>query len=131
MPQSSTPANAVYQLIKDELELEGKPIQNMATFVATWMEPEAEKLMTENLGKNFVDKVPCDFPPRLGKRWESRTTFGTEQTCVRAVGGIPANGGGPGSVREHAGPPLQRAQGRQADRYQLRRLLRGCFSLSF
>jgi glutamate decarboxylase len=56
MPQSSTPANAVYQLIKDELELEGKPIQNMATFVATWMEPEAEKLMTENLGKNFVDK---------------------------------------------------------------------------
>jgi glutamate decarboxylase len=57
MPETSTPANAVYQLIKDELELEGKPIQNMATFVATWMEPEAEKLMTENLGKNFVDKV--------------------------------------------------------------------------
>ncbi len=68
MPESSTPANAVYQLIKDELELEGKPIQNMATFVATWMEPEAEKLMTENLGKNFVDKVPRDFPTHSGNR---------------------------------------------------------------
>lgn len=28
----------------------------MATFVSTWMEPEAERLLTENMGKNFVDK---------------------------------------------------------------------------
>lgn len=56
MPEKSTPANAVYQLIKDELELEGRPIQNMASFVSTWMEPEAVKLMTENMSKNFADK---------------------------------------------------------------------------
>ncbi len=49
------PANAVYQLIHDELNLDGNPDLNLATFVTTWMEPEADKLIMENIHKNFID----------------------------------------------------------------------------
>jgi glutamate/tyrosine decarboxylase-like PLP-dependent enzyme len=44
-----------YKLIKDELALDGNPALNLASFVTTYMEEEAEKLMTENLSKNFID----------------------------------------------------------------------------
>jgi len=64
LPETSTPANAVYQLVKDHLELEGKPIQNMATFVSTWMEPEADRLLKDNINKNFADKE--EYPQTVG-----------------------------------------------------------------
>ena len=38
--------DAAYQLIHDELLLDGSSRLNLATFVSTWMEPQAEKLMT-------------------------------------------------------------------------------------
>lgn len=56
MPDGSIPAKAAYQLIHDELNLDGNPALNLATFVTTWMEPEAEKLITECLNKNLVDQ---------------------------------------------------------------------------
>lgn len=55
MPQKSMPADAAYQLVHDELNLDGNPAQNLASFVTTWMEPEAEKIIHENLNKNFID----------------------------------------------------------------------------
>lgn len=55
MPQESMPAQAAYQLVHDELNLDGNPALNMATFVTTWMEPEARQLVEENLYKNFID----------------------------------------------------------------------------
>ena len=45
-----------YQLIHDELSLDGKPCQNLASFVTTWMEPEAEKLINESLSLNLADE---------------------------------------------------------------------------
>ena len=45
-----------YQLIHDELMLDGNARLNLATFVTTWMEPEAEKLMAETFDKNMIDK---------------------------------------------------------------------------
>ncbi|RUS19245.1 glutamate decarboxylase, partial [Jimgerdemannia flammicorona] len=36
-------------------DLDGNPVLNLASFVTTYMEPEAEKLMAENLSKNFID----------------------------------------------------------------------------
>ena len=42
-------------MIKDELDLDGRPTLNLASFVTTWMEPNAEKLMVENLAKNLAD----------------------------------------------------------------------------
>ncbi len=45
-----------YRLIHDELMLDGNARLNLATFVTTWMEPEAEKLMAEAFDKNMIDK---------------------------------------------------------------------------
>jgi len=55
MPHNSMPANAAYQLVHDELNLDGNPALNLASFVTTWMEPEARKLIMENIHKNFID----------------------------------------------------------------------------
>jgi glutamate decarboxylase len=55
MPEDGMPARAAYQLIHDELNLDGNPALNLASFVTTWMEPEANQLIAESLDKNFVD----------------------------------------------------------------------------
>jgi glutamate decarboxylase len=54
-PQRSVPARVAHQLIKDELALDGNPKMNLASFVTTYMEPEAEDLMVEGLRKNYID----------------------------------------------------------------------------
>lgn len=51
----SLPAKAVYQMIHDELNMDANPALNLASFVTTWMEPEAIRLITENIHKNFID----------------------------------------------------------------------------
>jgi len=48
--------DTAYQLIHDELLLDGSARLNLATFVTTWMEPQAEKLMAECFSKNMIDK---------------------------------------------------------------------------
>ena len=50
------PADVAYQVIHDELLLDGSARLNLATFVTTWMEPEAGKLMSESVAKNMIDK---------------------------------------------------------------------------
>lgn len=55
IPHDGAPADAVHQLLKDELDLDGRPNLNLASFVGTYMEEQAEKLMIENLSKNMSD----------------------------------------------------------------------------
>ena len=50
------PPDVAYQIVHDELMLDGNARLNVATFVSTWMEPQAEKLMAECLDKNMIDK---------------------------------------------------------------------------
>jgi glutamate decarboxylase len=50
------PPNAAYQIVHDELMLDGNARLNLATFVTTWMEPEADVLMAECAAKNMIDK---------------------------------------------------------------------------
>ncbi len=45
-----------YQLVHDELLLDGVARMNLATFCTTWMEPEVHQLMAESIDKNIVDK---------------------------------------------------------------------------
>ena len=54
-PKGRHPA-AVYQMIHDELLLDGNSRQNMATFCSTWLEPEVQELMQECIDKNMIDK---------------------------------------------------------------------------
>ena len=56
MPAADMPADVAYQIIHDELMLDGNARMNLATFVTTWMEPQAEKLMSECFDKNMIDK---------------------------------------------------------------------------
>lgn len=53
--QDGIPAPIVKQLIQDELNLEGVPLLNLASFVTTWMEPEADELIMQCINKNFID----------------------------------------------------------------------------
>jgi glutamate decarboxylase len=56
MAETEMPPDVAYQIIHDELMLDGNARMNLATFVSTWMEPQAEKLMAECLDKNMIDK---------------------------------------------------------------------------
>nr|WQA41492.1 GAD1 [Avena sativa] len=55
MPENSIPKEAAYQIISDELMLDGNPRLNLASFVTTWMEPECGKLIMDSVNKNYVD----------------------------------------------------------------------------
>src|SRR3954447_25817679 len=56
LPEGEMAPDVAYQLIHDELMLDGNARLNVATFVSTWMEPQAERLMSESYDKNMIDK---------------------------------------------------------------------------
>jgi glutamate decarboxylase len=55
-PKDESDPTAAYQLVHDELLLDGNSRQNLATFCQTWVEPEIRKLMDECIDKNMIDK---------------------------------------------------------------------------
>ncbi|MBO0830128.1 MAG: glutamate decarboxylase [Streptosporangiales bacterium] len=61
------PATA-YQLVHDELMLDGNARLNLATFVTTWMEREAGELMAECFDKNMIDKDEYPQTAQLEQR---------------------------------------------------------------
>ncbi|MEV4642213.1 glutamate decarboxylase [Actinoplanes sp. NPDC049548] len=56
LPPDELPPDVAYQIIHDELMLDGNARLNAATFVTTWMEPQADRLMAECADKNMIDK---------------------------------------------------------------------------
>lgn len=56
IPENEMPADHAYSLIDDMLMLDGNSRLNLATFVTTWMEPQAKKLMHKTFDKNMIDK---------------------------------------------------------------------------
>src|SRR5580692_446503 len=56
------------QVVRDELILDGNARLNLATFVTTWMEPEAEQLMAECAAKNMIDKDEYPQTAELERR---------------------------------------------------------------
>jgi glutamate decarboxylase len=56
LPDGERAPEVVYQIIHDELMLDGNARMNLATFVTTWMEPQAQQLMSECFDKNMIDK---------------------------------------------------------------------------
>jgi glutamate decarboxylase len=56
LPEGELPPEVAYQVVHDELMLDGNARLNLATFVSTWMEPQAERLMVECFDKNMIDK---------------------------------------------------------------------------
>jgi glutamate decarboxylase len=62
------PADVAYQLIHDELLLDGSARLNLATFVTTWMEPQARRLMADCVDKNVIDKDEYPQTAELERR---------------------------------------------------------------
>jgi glutamate decarboxylase len=76
LPEGELPADTAYQLVHDELLLDGQSRLNLATFVTTWMEPQARTLMDECLDKNMIDKD--EYPQ----------TAELERRCVNILAGL-------------------------------------------
>jgi glutamate decarboxylase len=72
-PQTGTTAVDAMRLVAEDLLLEGEPARNLATFVTTWMEPEAQRIIATNLHRNFIDHA--EYP----------RTAEIEQRCIRML----------------------------------------------
>ncbi|MGN6664513.1 MAG: glutamate decarboxylase [Solirubrobacterales bacterium] len=72
-PASGMPALDAMRLVDEELVLEGDPWRNLATFVTTWMEPEAQRIVSENLHRNFIDHAEYPISAEI------------EQRCIRML----------------------------------------------
>ncbi len=73
LSQAGMSAEDALRLVKDEVVLDGDPERNLATFVTTWMEPEARELIAANLHRNFIDHA--EYPQ----------TALIEQRCIRIL----------------------------------------------
>ncbi len=67
-----SPTDAM-RLVAEDLAMEGDPQRNLATFVTTWMEPEAQRIIAENLHRNFIDHAEYPISAEI------------EQRCVRML----------------------------------------------
>lgn len=56
IPEHQLSPDVAYRIVSDEMNLNGNPALNLATFVTTWMEPEADKLIKEAANKNLIDE---------------------------------------------------------------------------
>ncbi|MFF1693212.1 glutamate decarboxylase [Streptomyces sp. NPDC058257] len=68
LPDGPLPPTTAYQLVHDELMLDGNSRLNLATFVTTWMEPQAGVLMGECRDKNMIDKDEYPHTAELERR---------------------------------------------------------------
>jgi glutamate decarboxylase len=102
IPEYGMSPSTAYNLIHDELILDGSSRFNLATFCSTWMEPEAHKLMSETFDKNMIDKD--EYPQTaelelrcvhmLAELWNSpeaartigTSTIGSSEACM--LGGL-------------------------------------------
>jgi glutamate decarboxylase len=72
-PADGMAALDAMRLVDEELVLEGDPWRNLATFVTTWMEPEAQRIVAENLHRNFIDHAEYPISAEI------------EQRCIRML----------------------------------------------
>ncbi|MCX5398734.1 glutamate decarboxylase [Streptomyces sp. NBC_00102] len=68
LPDGPLPPSTAYGLVHDELMLDGNSRLNLATFVTTWMEPQAGVLMAECRDKNMIDKDEYPRTAELERR---------------------------------------------------------------
>ncbi|MFC5723764.1 glutamate decarboxylase [Streptomyces gamaensis] len=68
LPDGPMPPHTAYQFVHDELMLDGNARLNLATFVTTWMEPQADVLLAECRDKNMIDKDEYPRTAELERR---------------------------------------------------------------
>ena len=94
-PETGMPALEAMRLVAEDLALEGDPARNLATFVTTWMEPEAQRtyIATSSITPNIR------APPK-----SSSAASGCSPTCSTHQGRQPAH--------ERKAPPRQSCSAR-------------------
>jgi glutamate decarboxylase len=75
-PEHGMEPDAAYELLHTALMLDGRPTLNLASFVTTWMEPQAEALIHETLRKNHIDHE--EYP----------AASLVEEACVHMLGSL-------------------------------------------
>jgi glutamate decarboxylase len=76
LPETGMSPVDAMRLVAEDLALEGDPARNLATFVTTWMEPEAQRIIAANLHRNFIDHA--EYP----------RTAEIEQRCIRMLANL-------------------------------------------
>jgi len=56
LPEREMLPETAYQIVMDEVMLDGNARFNLATFVTTWMDDEADRLYAATFDKNMIDK---------------------------------------------------------------------------
>ncbi|MEV7377026.1 glutamate decarboxylase [Streptomyces lydicus] len=97
LPDGPLSPHTAYQFVHDELMLDGNARLNLATFVTTWMEPQAGVLMAECRDKNMIDKDEYPRTAELERRcvamladlWHAPdavgcSTTGSSEACMLA-----------------------------------------------
>ncbi len=72
-PDGGMTETDAFRLVSEDIALEGDPARNLATFVTTWMEPGAQRIIAANLHRNFIDHA--EYP----------RTAAIEQRCIRML----------------------------------------------
>jgi glutamate decarboxylase len=103
-PRHENRPSDIFQVVSDELFLDGNARQNLATFCQTWEEPEVHQLMNLSIDKNMIDKT--EYPQTaeieircahmLADLWNApaggntvgTSTIGSSEACM--LGGMAA-----------------------------------------
>src|SRR6201996_131471 len=99
-PQGTSPRDA-FQLVSDELMLDGNARQNLAPFCQTWEGPEVMGLMALSVNKNMIDRDEYPQTAEIERRcvhmmadlWNApeaantvgTSTIGSSEACMLAV----------------------------------------------
>lgn len=76
IPKYQHAPDSVFQIIRDELVLDGNDRQNLCTFCQTWEEKQVRKLMDLSINKNLIDKD--EYPQ----------TAEIEERCVNMIANL-------------------------------------------
>ena len=68
IPAGRLTPRAALHILQSEVLLDGDPSKNLATFVTTWMEPEAREVILANLHRNFIDHAEYPRTAEIAKR---------------------------------------------------------------
>jgi len=89
LPDAEMASNIAYEIIHEELCTEPLKQMNLSSFVTTWMEPEADRLIQETMMKNMVDIQQYPIVHQIHGRTvsiiadllnASKTAYGTSTT---------------------------------------------------
>jgi glutamate decarboxylase len=83
LPKHSRDPDTALALLESEVLLDGDPMKNLATFVTTFMEPNAIKVIAANLHRNYIDHAEYPRTAEISKR------------CVRMMHGLYHGDGEP------------------------------------